>query len=388
MFDIFSTPWHVISSFLVFIIGLFICITICTNIKIKKKQGTLIYFWHTLFSVANFSYTKLYISDSYMYYRNSFNQDLEFALGTRAVVYITHFFSTGLNLSFFGVFLVFNIFGSIGLLLFYKSIKIATQDKSRKIQLLGTFLVFLPSISFWSGGLSKDSISFLAVGMALYTSLNIKKRIWIIILAILIMFLVRTHVAAVMIAALAIGTLFKSKMNLLPRLSLGFFFLAITIILLPTTIDYVGLDSDANTQDVIEYIDKRQNYYQGTGSGVDIASMSLPMQLFTYIARPLPFEAHNITSLLASLDNMIMLILIILGGKNIFKHQNNELPGHRSFLWLYTILIWIVLSMNTANLGIAVRQKWMFAPILIFLLISLIDKKTNKNYINKNFSKI
>lgn len=386
MFDIFSTPWHVISSLLVFIAGLFLSTIICNKIKIKKKIGILIYFWHTIFSIANFSYTKLYISDSYMYYRSSFNSDLEFALGTRAVIYITQFFSLGLNLSFFGVFLVFNIFGTIGLLLFYKSTRIATQDKSSKIQLLGTILVFLPSISFWSGGLSKDSLSFLAVGMALYAALNFKKRIWLIALAIFIMFLVRTHVAAVMISALAIGTLFKAKMKILPRISIGFLFLTITIILIPITIDYVGLDSDANTEDVIEYIDKRQSYYQGTGSGVDIASMSLPMQLFTYIARPLPLEAHNFTSLLASFDNMIMLLLIILGGKNILKRQNNQLPGHRSFLWLYTFLIWIVLAMNTSNLGIAVRQKWMFAPILIFLLISLIDSKPNQQKIKSFFN--
>ncbi|WP_189385770.1 hypothetical protein [Advenella faeciporci] len=201
-----------------------------------------------------------------MYYSSSFNSDLEFALGTKAVIYITHFFSSGLNLSFFGVFLVFNIFGSIGLLLFYKSIKIVTYDKSSIIQLLGTTLVFLPSISFWSAGLSKDSLSFLAVGMALYAALNINKRIWLITFSFFIMFLVRTHVAAIMVAALAIGILIKSKINILPRIFIGFLFLLITILLIPTTLDYVGLESGANKNDIIEYIDKRQNYYQDTDS--------------------------------------------------------------------------------------------------------------------------
>lgn len=144
---------------------------------------------------------------------------------------------------------------------------------------------------------------------------------------------------------------------------------------MPIIIDYVGLDSDVNSEDIIEYIDKRQSYYQNTGSGVDIASMSLPMQLFTYIARPLPFEAHNITSLLASLDNMIILSIFLLSFKNIFTIQKFELPGFRFFLWIYSISTWIVLAINTSNLGIAVRQKWMFAPIVIFLLISLINKQ-------------
>ena len=136
MFDTFSTPWHVISSLFIFIIGLFISIIISNKTKIKKNIGVLIYFWHTLFSIINFSYTKISISDSFMYYKSSFNPDLEFALGTRAVVYITRFFSVGLDLSFFGVFLVFNIFGSIGLILFYKCLKIATQDKDKKSKCL------------------------------------------------------------------------------------------------------------------------------------------------------------------------------------------------------------------------------------------------------------
>jgi len=37
----------------------------------------------------------------------------------------------------------------------------------------------------------------------------------------------------------------------------------------------------------------------------------------------------------------------------------------------------VVLAMTTANLGIAIRQKWMFAPMLIFLLISLVGKNRN-----------
>lgn len=385
MFDTFSTSWHIISSLLVFIIGIILSITISNALKIKKKFAIFLYFWHTLFSIINYIYTKFNISDSYGYYGHSFNNDLEFSLGTKGVIYLTHFFSVGLNLSFFGVFLIFNIFGSIGLILFYKCIKLATFEKTKKIQYLGTILVFLPSVSFWSGGLSKDSLSFLAVGMTLYAALNIKKRIWMIFLAISIMFLVRAHVAIIMIIALTIGTLIKGNMSFLSKFFISIIFSLLSVLLFPIAIEYVGLETSSSTEDVIAYIEKKQNNYQDTGSGVDIASMSLPMQLFTFIARPLPFEAHNITSLFASFDNIIILLIIILGGKNIFKYKNNELLGHRSFLWLYSVLLWILLAMNTSNLGIAVRQKWMVAPVLIFLLISLVDnKKTtikNKNQI-------
>ena len=47
----------------------------------------------------------------------------------------------------------------------------------------------------------------------------------------------------------------------------------------------------------------------GGGSSLDISGMSPPMQLATYLYRPLPFEAHNVTALAASLENVFLLLL-------------------------------------------------------------------------------
>jgi hypothetical protein len=44
-------------------------------------------------------------------------------------------------------------------------------------------------------------------------------------------------------------------------------------------------------------------------------------------------------------------------------------------MWVYVFGSWLILAMTTANMGIALRQKWMFAPMLIFLLISVIGRR-------------
>ena len=110
----------------------------------------------------------------------------------------------------------------------------------------------------------------------------------------------------------------------------------------------------------------------GGGSSVDITNMSLPVKLFTYAFRPLPFEAHNLTSLAGSLDNTVLLLVFIMGAWVIFKKRGVVFPRaqNRVFLWAYGLLSWGLLAMVTANLGIAVRQKWMFLPMLLFLLMS------------------
>jgi hypothetical protein len=107
------------------------------------------------------------------------------------------------------------------------------------------------------------------------------------------------------------------------------------------------------------------------GGAVDISSMSLPMQMFTYMFRPLPFETDGIPGFAAAFDNMVLLLLFVLGGRGLFKQRAVDALHNRAFLWFFSLSAWVVLAMTSANLGISLRQKWMFAPMLIFLLISV-----------------
>ena len=144
---------------------------------------------------------------------------------------------------------------------------------------------------------------------------------------------------------------------------------------------YVGLE-EASLDSVGSYIDERQGFNSQGGSSLDIASMSYPMQMFTYVFRPLPFEASSAVALVTSLENTILLFLFIY---ILFKSKFNFRPFiHNKNLWLFTyvFLTCTILAMTTANLGIATRQKWMFMPVLLYLLIySFHNYKLNKSRI-------
>jgi amino acid transporter len=78
-----------------------------------------------------------------------------------------------------------------------------------------------------------------------------------------------------------------------------------------------------------------------------------------------------------SSDLTILVFLFVVGGWAIIK---KTLPSYlrthnRLFLWVYSLLAWIVLAMTTANMGIALRQKWMFLPMIIFLILSQVGFK-------------
>lgn len=374
----FESLGSIISAFIVFFLGIILISNISGYFSLKKKRGLLLYVWHTLFCFAYLFYAQAFGADALMYYDVALTGRFDFSFGTSFVIAITSLLVQGLGFGIVSCFLFFNILGSIGLLAFDGALKQATQHKSTAIKRLATLIVFLPSVSFWSSGIGKDAISFLATGLALWAALQLNKRVLLMVSAVFLMLIVRPHMAGMMIIALAISVMFDKKSSPLKRISLGAIAIIGAAVMVPFALDYAGV-SDPNSSEVLmDYVETRQSYNMEGGGGVDIANMSLPMQLFTYMFRPIIFEARSITALAAALDNLIILYLFVVGFYSLIKKKSQKFTENRKFMWVYVMLAWIVLALTTANLGIAIRQKWMFAPMLIFLLISLVGKNKNK----------
>jgi len=378
--ELFESAWHIISASIVFSLGLLLVYPLCKYFVIGNKIGFFIYIYHTFFCMVFLTFVLNYGGDALGYYQKSQGILPNFRPGTPAILYVINLVNI-IDLSIVGVFLSFNIFGFIGLISFYSALVKVTKNSSRNLRYLTLAIVFLPSVSLWSSGLGKDAISFMAMGLALHAALNFNKRIVLMMLAVVLMLLVRPHIAGIMLIAIMASIAFKKDIAVMPRVITGAIGLILAAVMIPFALKYAGVEADASN--LKSFIETRQGYNQRGGGGVDISSMSLPMQMFTYIIRPLPFEAQSIRQLLASFDNMLIFYLLFIGMKVRLTVKNLQLTGNRVFMWWYVGISWVLLSMTTANLGIAMRQKWMFTPILIFLLISIIsaaqDKKKQKN---------
>ena len=376
MSDLASDGLQLVSALFVFLTGVILTLSLRRYFRVSLSRAMALYLWHTLFSLVYLAYVINFGGDAMMYFRSSLSGDLGFAFGTLGVRYVVSFLSQGLGLSFLGCSLFFQVFGFIGLLAFDAALREVTWDKSRNIRLLASLIVFLPSVSFWSSGLGKDALSFCAMGLALWAALGLRRRWWLLIVAMLLMLLVRPHMAGMLGLGLAGSFVFQRGMPLPQRVVLGSVAIVAAAYLVPLGLNYAGVGEDAGAQDVMQYIEGRQGHNLKGGGAVDISSMSPPVQMFTYLFRPTVIEARNLFSLAAALDNTILLFLFVAGGWALIR---KPLPAHlvahnRMFLWIYSLGAWLILAMTTANLGIALRQKWMFAPTLIFLLISVIGR--------------
>lgn len=388
----FESSWAVISSFLVFILGVFLTARLSRYFKLKVSRGLLIYLWHTLFCFIYLWYSQNNPSDAIGYYKKALIGQFDFEFGTAAIEVLTSLLVHGFGFGILSCFLAFNILGAFGLLAFDGALQHATQYKSRFLKRLATLIVFLPSVSFWSSAIGKDAISFLAMGLALWAALNLNKRVGLMVLAVFLMLIIRPHIAGMMLIALAMSVMFDKQSTPLRRISLGIVAIIGASVMVPFALEYAGVSDPSSSESLTDYIETRQSVNMEGGGGVDIATMSLPMQLFTYMFRPVIFEARSIIALAAAIDNLILLYLFIVGAYALIKKKSQTFTENRKFMWTYAILAWVVLAMTSANLGIALRQKWMFAPILIFLLISLIGKErkitptTNTDSSNIDFS--
>ncbi len=369
--------WLILSIPIVFSFGLFLCSIVGAGLKIGLSRVFYLYSWHTFFCIIYYFYSLHFSADSSVYYQDAQDLNIDFGVGTDGINFIVHLLVQYLNLSEVATFLVFNIFGVIGLLYFSSSMSIASMTKKDFIRKLSLIIVFLPSVSFWSSAIGKDSISFLAVSLALWAALYLRRRLFTMFAAIAIMLFVRPHMAAIMILAFTAALLIEGKISKFSKIFVSLLALGVSAIMIPFALNYAGLTDGANISELNEYIEERQGYNMEGGGGIDIGAMSLPEQMFAYVFRPSLLEVNSIFSLAAAFDNLILLALFFAGGYRILRGKYRSSGESLVFIWSYTMLAWIVLSMTTANMGIALRQKWMFVPFLVFLLISVMPDKKN-----------
>lgn len=369
--------YQAILTLFILILGLIVCILVGAKKSSDIKYISLIYGWHTFYSCFYWYYSLSNPGDSITYYIKTFDLDLNFYPGTRftesLVLIVTRIFDS----NYLNTNLIFNIFGCLGLVLIYLTLKKFFFVLNK----YWFFILLIPSMSFWSAGLGKDSISFFATGLFLYAVTTGKRPTLLTLIAVFSMFMVRPHIALMMLVSYLLYYFIKAKIHLVLKLFTLPIIAAGVIIALSFVQQYVGLE-DTSLSSVSDYVDQRQGYNQRGGSSLDIASMSYPMQMFTYIFRPLPFEAHSAVALISSLENTILLLLFVY---ILIKSRFNFRPFiENKNLWLltYVFLTCTILAITTANLGIATRQKWMFMPVLLYLLIySFHDYKLNKSRI-------
>ena len=376
MLSFADSGWDILSNTTIFFVGIWIAIAQKKILQIKLSYSLVLYAWHTSFCLFYFYYSLHNIADSTLYYTHSLTHDSGFMFGTKGIRFFTSFFSSFLNLSYGGVFLVYNLFGYIGMIALYSALQtIINTSRGAKHPLVLAFIL-LPGLSFWSSAIGKDALTFMGSGLAVWSVLNISARYPAFIFSVLVFLVARPHMAAILLFSVLFSLVFSSHIGAIKKVLLLMPLLPLSVIGIFFALQYVGLENASGVSDIVEYVEDRQGYNLNGGSSVDIAGMSVPLRLFTYLFRPLVFDANGILGFIISIENIVLLCIISSSLVCFLNRRQTTLSQFSLLLFLsFSIISWIVLSNTTANLGIAIRQKWMFAPMLFAISFSYMAGK-------------
>lgn len=271
------------------------------------------------------------------------------------------------------------LISTVGVFFFYKGLKLALSPQ--QVRLAITLIALMPSLLLWNSLHLRDAWLFLSIGLFTYgAALSMGPR-WLkpftlLAISLIGMLVFRAHLTAVGVAAaLPLIVLFKplgSNRRAALFARWGGFALIIPLgALLFVGSQKLTIGSDALSYTLFEHI---HNLGAVGGSALPPVHFTswgdllayLPGGILAVLFRPFPWEAYNISGFLASFENVLLFVLLLLSvtqWPKLLQSQARALwPS-----WAFMVLLVAVLAMFEGNLGTIFRQKAQIMPFLLAL---------------------
>lgn len=355
-----------------------------------------LFFFHLLLFFAYYGYVLTSPSDSKWYYQKVLNDyrgtewfDF-YGTSTTFIEFVGYPFIRYFGFSYEAIMALFSLMGYFGFVYFYIFLKENIRFKHEVFGVdMVTLSIFLPNLHFWSVSFGKGAIIFLGMGLFFYGISRIRTRLLAIIVGGVIIYHVRPHIMLVILVSSVIGFMFSSKGI---RIGWRLFFLTGALVALAfiyrDVLNLVGIDDEAPLEQGLNLTHRATELTKAT-SGVDITNYSLPMQLFTFLYRPLFFDAPGLLGLFVSFENLFYLVITLMMFSKLkafkFLITSNFLVK-TAFLSFITVSI--ALAQISGNLGLAIRQKSQVMMLFLFVILVFLDEQKMVEWKNNQLAKL
>lgn len=301
----------------------------------------------------------------------TFKEGLFDGEGTMFMYAFNFLFSNLLNMSYLSNTLVFSLFGFMGLTFFYLVVlKTIPYNKRLFGYVIFPLLFFLPNLHFWSAGVGKDTTLFLCIGMFTYGVMKPFTRVPLLVLSILLAMAIRPHIVLFLLVGFGLAYILGGKISVFQRVAFSTLLLGIGLAILPSVLEFAKIE-EASAESFDKFAESKAAVLSraSTGSAIDISSYPFPLKVLTFWFRPFFFDVRNLNGLVASLENLVLVLVFIkaMGAKPLraFRAAPFVIKGLVFFLIVGTLAF----SQSLGNVGIMIRMRNMFLPgFIIFLL--------------------
>lgn len=261
----------------------------------------------------------------------------------------------------------------------------------KKLQvILATFLI--PSFVYWTSGIHKDGLVFLAISLIIYHFyFGLKerqfpfRRIAVMILAALIIIMYRNFILIILIPAMIawyLSVKYPGKIKL--SFTLVYFLFAIL---------FFSLRYISPALDFPQAVINKQTAFQKLQGNSSIKSIKLeptalsffknsPKAVSTSVLRPYPGDVKHLLSLAAATETIFLLLLFLC----FIIWRTNGIQS-KAFLWFcifFSVSFLLIIGYTVNFIGAIVRYRSIILPFLLVPAVCLTDWKRIISLISNN----
>lgn len=347
---------------------------------VNKRVLTRLFYYHLALATVYYVYALFNPSDSNAYYykvqiflRGSDWLDF-YGTSTVFIEFLAYPLIHYLFFTYEACMVLFSFFGFLGFCFFYLFFEENITYRPKIFRFDGIqFFLFLPNAHFWSASLGKGSIIFLGMGLYFWSLGKLGQRKLALLLGLAIIYHVRPHILLIVLISTLIAFLLSSKgVSPIYRLLSLLVGVVILVNIFSNVVQMVGLEEDITN---VTSLSARAFELTKATSGIDISNYNFFEKLFTFIFRPLFFDAPGILGLIISVENLVYVILAL----TLFDFKIFEFFRKGPFFVLAALFAFITVSIAlaqiTGNLGLAIRQKSQVIFLFFFLILKFMEYK-------------
>ncbi|MEX2591325.1 MAG: hypothetical protein WD426_01035 [Anditalea sp.] len=384
----------------ILLIAVLLVALVNTNQSIARKFGVpeeyknhlnYLLFYHFFFSLFYTYYILNFGGDSWGYWEFTMEQVVVkdptwmkyFGVSTTFILWVNYIPSKIFGLAYITGNILYGFLGFIGIrYLFVMTCKhFPTNYKFLNIAVFPT-IFYLPNMHFWSSGVGKDALCFWGIAWFVFAIQNYKERWWQGAIALFFVYYARPHMGLAMLGGATMAIILDSEIKRQYKFALFFLTMGGAIYFSDQTLMFLGMEDfsfesiELLAESQIEFLNRGR-----VGSAVDLASYSLPMRVFTYLYRPLFFDAHNFVAFVSSFENLFYLFFTFFLLRNFSLEAFRDAPVFLKASIFMFIPVTFAFASSLSNMGITMRMKNMTIIYLILFIFYLMVYKKKIRFI-------
>jgi hypothetical protein len=302
--------------------------------------------------------------------------------GSGSMRYISGLVHAVCNSDEMAAFLIFTWFAFLGCYFLYQAFVITVPDGDR--YRYACLLFFWPSVVLWPSTIGKEAVILFSIGLAALGAARLFTRrpggYTLAFLGVLITYLVRPHVAMILLVALGFALVVGRGASRPTRsLTPSSIAKAAAIVLLllggsvvaTRTARFLGVESlqPSSTEEAFSETQQRTERGGSEFSPADATNpIGYPQAAVTILFRPFPFETHTAEQFATAFEALALALLVLASWRRLLSVPWRLRAQPFVAFSLAFVLVFFFVFAVISNFGILARERTMLLPFAFALL--------------------